>query len=444
MLRFRYAIAVLLLIGCCLLHAQESSSAEAAEVAALAQQVKALQQETQELRERIKALEANQTSTVPAAPVSDSQKTQGPPVPAEPVSEQLPPRFDEPRGIQWKGFGEADYKVLNQRLPELGSYGFVPGSSGNFYSGDFDLFLHAQMNSKSSVLADLAFEETDAQKYKLDPRQVLLKYDLNDHLRMSFGRFQTSIGYYNWAFRSAAWLQNTADRPLVMEYASNGGILPTQGIGVSTTGSIPSGAIGLHYIAEYGSSDTMRPDLNGDGIINDENNGNFFNLGLYIGPDAIPGLRIGGSFYHDQISDLLILTDPSVPPPASTLSPSTRFNQSIVNAHVVYISRGVEFLNEGFLIRHSVVGGSVVFDTAAFYSQISKKFGRIRPFMRYQYVNASDRNPIFDDVGLRAGPSFGAAYDFNSYITFKAQLDHTQRSGLPDLNGLHLQAAFVF
>jgi hypothetical protein len=80
-------------------------------------------------------------------------------------------------------------------------------------------------------------------------RRVLLKYDYNDHLKMSFGRYQTSIGYYNWAFRSAAWLQTTADRPLVMEFASNGGLLPTQAVGVSMTGAVPSGKLGLNYIA---------------------------------------------------------------------------------------------------------------------------------------------------------------------------------------------------
>jgi hypothetical protein len=447
MFNFRYAGFVFFLLWGWPLCAQEPATAPAtaADIASLTQQVKALQEETKELRERIKLLEGPAAAEPPTLKEpSPAQTAQSVPASSNEEDKELRAELHDLRRIQWKGFGEVDYKVLNQRTPEVGTYGFVPGSAGNFYSGDFDLFLHSQMNSRTSVLADLAFEETDAQNYKLDPRQIVLTFDVNEHLRMSFGRFQTGIGYYNWAFRSAAWLQTTADRPLVMEYASNGGILPTQGIGVATTGAIPSGAIGLHYIAEYGSSDTMRPDLTGDGIINDENNGNFFNLGLFIQPDAVPGLRVGGTFYHDRISDLIILTDPTAQPPAVTPSPGTRFNQAILNAHVVYISRGIEFLNEGFLIRHSVVGGQEAFNTPAFYSQVSRKWGPIRPFVRYQYANASARNPIFDDLGLRAGPSFGAAYNFNDYITFKAQLDHTLRRNLPDLNGLHLQAAFVF
>src|SRR6202041_3617907 len=140
---------------------------------------------------------------------------------------------------------------------------------------------------------------------------------------MSFGRYQTNIGYYNWAFRSAAWLQTTADRPLVMEFATNGGLLPTQAIGVSVTGTIPSGKLGLNYIAEYGSSDTMRPELNGN-VVKDENNGNHVNVGLFARPDSIPGLQIGGSIFHDQISDF-------------TRGPSVRLGQTIVNGHIVYV-----------------------------------------------------------------------------------------------------------
>jgi hypothetical protein len=92
-----------------------------------------------------------------------------------------------------------------------------------------------------------------------------------------------------------------------------------------------------------------------------------------------------------------------------------------------------------------LLGGSLHFDTPAFYSQFSRQIGRVRPFFRYQYVNASsDDNSIYDDVGLRFGPSFGARYDLNDYIALKAQLDCTARRGQPDLDGLQLEISFTF
>ena len=427
------------------------TSSEVDTIALLQQQIKELQQHDRELEERLKVLEGSPKPAiapdaqlaVPAAPASAAETP-----PAQPAPAAMPEEHSL-LGIQWRGFGELDYKVLAEKNNELGTYGFNPGSAGNFYTGDFDLFLSKRYSDKASMLADLAFEESDAQTFSVDVRRLLLKYDFNEYLRVSFGRYQTNTGYYNWAFRSASWLQTTADRPLVMEYASDGGLLPTQAIGFSVTGIIPSGKLGLNYVAEYGSSDTKRPDINGDGLLNNENNGNQVNVGLFLTPDRIPGLRIGGSIYHDQISDLISLATGGgvigTQGANGNIRPlSARWNQTIANGHVVYVSHGMEFLNEGFLIRHSPIGPGETFNTPSFYSQFSKSLGSIRPFVRYQYTNASVLNPIYNDVGLRRGPSFGARYDVTEYCAFKLQLDHTARRGLPDLNGLHLQLSGTF
>src|ERR1700680_1357874 len=417
--------AIILVFIASLSHAQDATPSEREMIQQLVQQVTVLQEKVRVLESQQQR--ANAPSTADATPQAASTTTpQAADNNAQPPS--LPQDIHELHGIQWRGFGEVDYKVLNQRTPELGTYGFVPGSHGNFYTGDFDLLLTSRINDKASVLAEIVFGEEDAQKFAVDLERVLFKYDYNDHLRMSFGRYHTGIGYYNTAFHSGSWLQTTADRPLIMEFADDGGILPTQRGGLSVTGSIPSGRLGLNYIAEYGSSDTIRPALTNDNI-EDENNGNHIVVGLFARPYSVPGLQIGGSIYHDRITD--------------TESTVRKLGQTIFNGHIVYTAHGIEFLNEGFLIRHAFEQSSTVYNMPAFYSQISKQFGRIRPFFRYQYINAN-RGTFLEDVLLRHGPSFGARYDFNDFVAFKAQLDHTLRKGLPDLNGLHFQLAFRF
>jgi hypothetical protein len=444
-MRHKRKLIALMLFIAGLSHAQDRAPSEGEMIQQLVLQVHVLQ-------ERVKVLESQQAAgtlsdtpavaqtanpapviaptvdptltSAPAASTSDAQAT-GDAAPPDSPREDL----HDIRGIQWRGFGEVDYKVLNQRIAEVGTYGFVPGSSGNFYTGNFDLFLTARLSDKASVLSEIVFEEQDAQSFAVDLQRVLLKYDYNNYLRMSFGRYQTGIGYYNDAFHSGSWLQTTADRPLIMEFASNGGLLPTQAVGVSVTGAIPSGKWNLNYIAEYGSSDTKRPNLNTDAIL-DENNGNHVNVGLFVRPDFARGLRIGGSLYHDQISDF-------------DRGPKVRLGQTIVNGHVVYVHHGIEFLSEGFLIRHTYYQTPTVFNMPAFYAQISKQFGRVRPFFRFQYINANPGS-IFSDVGLRYGPSFGVRYDFNDFIAFKVQLDQTVRNNEPNLVGGHLQLAFTF
>jgi hypothetical protein len=421
--RYRRAAIILFLIAS-RGHAQDATLSEHETIQQLIQQVKALQ-------DKVASLESQQGGSTPSAEASSHVVNTLTPSAADNGAQapSLSQELHEYHGIQWRGFGEVDYKVLNQRVPELGTLGFVPGSHGNFYTGDFDLLLTSRITDKASVLSEIVFGEGDAQEFGVDLERMLLIYNYNDHLRMSFGRYHTGIGYYNTAIHSGSWLRTTADRPLVMEFAQDGGVLPTQAVGVSTTGSIPSGRLGLNYLAEYGSSDTIRPDLtNGKPI--DENNGNQVNVELFVRPEPFPGLQIGGSVYHDRISDF-------------SRGPNVRLGQTIVNGHLVYLRHGIEFLNEGFLIRHAYEQSSTVYDMSAFYSQISKQYHHIRPFFRYQYINAA-RGSILQDLDLRQGPSFGARYDFNDSIAFKTQLDHTMRKGLPDLEGLHFQLAFTF
>jgi hypothetical protein len=421
---YRISVAFFLLMG--VVWAQTASSPDQETVRALVQQVK-------DLQEKVAALEAKQNPAPVASQPAPAQPSTSTPAPQETAASQEATFRDlhDIHGIQWRGFGEVNYKVLDQRQPELGTFGFVPGSAGNFFVGDFDLFLTSKITERANVLAEVVIGEGDAQSFDVDLERVLFKYDYNDYFHLSLGRYHTGIGYYNEAFHSGKWLQTTADRPLIMEFANDGGLLPTQAVGVSMTGQIPSGALGLNWTFEYGSSDTMRPNINGSGDITDENNGNHLNVGFFARPRSVPGLQVGASYYHDQISNFV-------------LGPSVRLGQTIVNGHVVYNGRGFEFLNEAFLLRNAYQQGGPVYNMPAFYSQISKRFGRIRPYFRYQYVNTNPNSIYHDDVLLRYGPSFGARYDFTDAIGFKTQLDHTIRKGEPDLNGLQMQLAFAF
>ena len=393
--------------------------------------IRLLVQQVKELQEKVKALEAKQWDSEATPPQPTTVQRDVAEQAAEPHQSPIaPPALHELSGIQWRGFGEVNYKILDQRQPESSTFGFVPGSAGNFYTGEFALFLTSRINDKASVLSEIVFDEHVEQKFEVDMERLLFKYDLNDYLRMSFGRYQTGISYFNTQYHSGRWFLTTADRPLITEFASEGGLLPTQAVGVSLTGLVPSGRLGLNYIVEYGSSDTNRPHIDGTQVEDDEDNGNHVNLGLFARPDAIPGLQFGGSFYHDKVTN-------------HDFTPASRLGQTIVNAHVVYVGHGIEFLNEGFLIRHAQEHSQTVFNMPAFYSQVSERFQKVRPFFRYQYTNTNPRS-IFEDVLLRHGPSFGARYDFNDNIAFKTQLDHTIRKGKPDLNGLQLQLAFAF
>ncbi|PYU84680.1 MAG: hypothetical protein DMG51_10050, partial [Acidobacteria bacterium] len=118
--------------------------------------------------------------------------------------------------------------------------------------------------------------------------------------------------------------------------------------------------------------------------------------------------------------------------------------ETIFAAHAVYVGLNLEWLNEALVLRHAAQGTSRVFDTPGFYTQFSKRFGSYRPYVRYQYVNASRSEPVFPDVGLRHGPSVGLRYDLSEFVALKLQYDYTARGRDQAIHALALQAGFTF
>jgi hypothetical protein len=396
--------------------------------------IAALVEEVNQLKARISALEAKQNQPPQAAAevAEPARPAETQSAPAARQASANPESFSPVRGIKLQGFGTVTFKASDANPPEQGaSLGFRPGSAGNFAVGDVDLFLTSQLSSRASVLSELVFSEQNTGEFETDLERLLLKYDPGDYLNMSFGRFHTATSYYNTVFHHGLWLQTAADRPLVVEFSDHGGLLPSQAIGASITGRVPSSSLGLNYVFEYGSAATTRPQIttpDAPEIV--ENNGNETTFGLFLKPDSVPGLNIGGSLYHDRVR------------PNDT---SVHIGQSIVSAHAVYTTPRFEFLNEAFLIQHKLEETGQTFNTPAFYSLISQQFaGKWRPYFRYQYINASSSSPLFPDVALRYGPSAGLRYDFNDYVGIKAQFDHTFRRSLPSFNDMLAQMAFRF
>jgi hypothetical protein len=170
-IRFHRSLVLLLLapVGAWAQDVSSASSASTQETTAqLIEQIKQLQQQDRDLQERVRILEARQpqpsatqSDLTPAATSTPTLAEEIPPTP--PPSAAPAGDVHDIHGIQWRGFGEVDYKILDQRLPELGTYGFVPGSAGNFYTGDFGLFLTSRLTARASVLSEIVFEEHDAQ-----------------------------------------------------------------------------------------------------------------------------------------------------------------------------------------------------------------------------------------------------------------------------------------
>jgi hypothetical protein len=316
------------------------------------------------------------------------------------------------------GFTDIQYHVSNR-----------DGDKNAFAIGQFDLSITSRLSEKLSMLAELNFEAGDDNKFGVDLERMLLQYSPNDHLKLNFGRYHTAIGFYNTAYHHGSWFQTTIDRPFIFAFEDEGGILPVHNVGLSASGQIPSGRLGLRYIAEIGNGRTSRAPLD-ESVqdVVDENNGKAVNLGLIARPDWMPGLQAGISVYRDRLA-------PEGLP---------KMGQTIMAVHVVYLGRAFEMLNEGIVVRHVTTGTQRTYNTTSFYTQMARKFGDLQPYVRYQFVNAPASEPIFKDLGRRNGPSLGLRYDVSEYAAFKVQYDREERRGLRGVNKLGMQLAFTF
>jgi len=430
----------LLLFGV-LLHGQSGLESEPQKLQMLLRRIEQLESDDQQLRTRVAELERMQAVAATSAATSSSVLNPGSATPAlaDPPAQTASPqpasahpagsaraRANEQTDTLESHHMDVNKTLLNIRgFGDFGLYGGnQKGETTTFSLGQLNLFITSDISDRFKVLTELVFEVHQNNDFEEDLERMLLEYSFNDHFKLSAGRYHSSIGYYNTAFHHTTWFQTTTGRPFTFAYEDEGGILPIHNVGVVASGQIPSGKLGLHYVAEVGngrasSRNAAEPVQN----FVDENNHKSVNLALFALPEAIPGMQVGFSVYRDILS------------PVNSVS----IGETIVDAYGVLSRGNFEWLNEGLVIRHSPQGMHV-FETPAFYSQISRKFGILRPYLRYEYINASSQEPVFPQVGLRTGPTAGIRFDVGNSVALKAQYSYSELRRQTQTDGKLCQA----
>jgi len=384
------------------------------------QTIQLLLRRIDQLEARVTQLESGKQPQAAGTSVAlPSPQVSPPPAPEMPADHSEADRMDLSKTLlRIRGFGDVTLHGDNAR-----------GDTTSFTLGQLDLFVTSDLSDKFKFLSEIVFEAGKDNVFGVDVERYLLQYSPNDFFNLSVGRYHTAIGYYNTAYHHSTWLQTATGRPFLFEFEDNGGILPIHNVGISATGLIPSGKLGLHYVAEMGNGRASHsPGAEAVQNNTDENNGKSFNLAMYVRPEAIRGLQAGFSVYHDLLRPLGFVG----------------IGETILAGHAVVVRPNFEWLNEALVIRHAVVGGPRTFETPGFYTQLSKRFGSYRPFVRYQYVNANNAEPIFTSLGLRHGPSVGLRFDASDSVALKVQYDFTAQRNLPSTNGLAFQVGFTF
>lgn len=451
--RHTFVLGVVALLFCSTISAQEAGSEPASDK----QLVQILMKRIDQLEARVNELEAAQRQAVAAqlSPRSDPPVSQasvpGPPPDlaatheiAAPKPAAAPAQDAEPAQSENAMNERMDVSKTLLRIRGFGDVSVhgdtQKGDNTSFSLGQLDLFVTSDVSDRFKFLSEIVFEGGpddiygktvgESNLFTVDVERYQLQYSHNDYFNISAGRGHTAIGYYNTAYHHSTWLQTTTGRPLLFDFEDRGGILPIHMVGASASGLIPSGSLGLHYVAEIGNGRASRTPLDEESVQNevDDENHKAFNFAVFAKPEGVSGLQAGLSFYRDLLK------------PAN----SPKISETILAAHAVLIRPKYEWLNEALVDRHAVLGTSATFNTPGFYTQVSKQYGAYRPYFRYQYVNVANKEPVFPDIALRHGPSLGLRFDASESVALKFQYDYTFLRNQPGVTGLNLQLGFTF
>ncbi len=338
-----------------------------------------------------------------------------------------------------------DTAAAHEHFPDLQFHGFMDvtytdgnlvGNKNAFALGEMDLFVTSRLTDDLSMMAETVVAAGGDNEFTPEIERVLLQYKPSDYFNIDVGRYHTSLGFYSTAYHHGTYLQTATGRPGAINFEDSGGIFPIHNTGISINGAIPSGKLGLHYIVEVGNGRPYNQGANSPVLnVSDNNEYKAVNLGLSARPEWAPGLQFGVSAYHDTL----------------TPDPIPRTDQQLYTAHVVYQTPDFEFLNEVFLLRDHTRGTRDA-TTPFAYTQLSKRFDKIRPYVRFQYLNVSKNDqPVNTDLindgfptGLQYGPSFGVRYDFTTLACVKLQYDYFVEKVMRDVSQVTLQLSYTF
>jgi hypothetical protein len=326
----------------------------------------------------------------------------------------MPVATDGP-ALHLRGFGDVDFAQTdhNESVPS------------GFTIGQFVLHMASSLGNKVSFFGETSFTAR-ANTYTVEVERVILRYDYNDHLKISAGRYHTPINYWNTAFHHGFWLQTTIDRPEMI--VGGGTFQPVHFVGVLAEGLISSPTAGLGYNVGFGNG--RGAILSRAGDAGDINTNRAWVAKLYSRPAAFYGLELGTAAYHDLV----------------TVADTPGYPELITSAYVALARETPEIIAEFSHVRHHDQTTNVDYNSQAFYVQAAWRLQqqpKWKPYARFERLKADPGEPVFGELHTTIGTA-GVRYELTDVAAIKAEYRRTRRIEQPPVNGVYGQVAFTF
>ncbi len=337
-------------------------------------------------------------------------------------------------------FGDVDYQATHDGgNPATG----VPvGTTNAFSAPRLELFL-TSTQGKLAFLAETMFEVGEANEFGIDMERIEVGYLFSDRFRLRVGRFHTAIGYYNDAYHHGRYFQMTVDRPTMVRFEDEGGLIPAHSVGLHGDGRLPVGGAGnIRYDAEVTNGRGATPGEVDN--LTDPNNGKMYNLRLRFEPSSIDGLVIGGSATYDVIAAAQ----------ADPLLPLVSLREMIFGGHLAYLENRIHVIGEYLFISHENASAGWTGHTQSAFMELGYDAGIIGPYVRGEWVHfpadtlTNDpffaQNALFLTRGSSKSGIVGVKSLLSDYLAVKLEGEYVNRDSGGTIKTVAAQCAFAF
>ena len=312
-------------------------------------------------------------------------------------------------------FGDASYFVTDRKIPAGFQLGQVVGHLIVALSDHLNYFGEFSATAQPTG-------------YAFEVERSILRYDFNDAVKLSVGRYHTPIGYWNTAFHHGTWLQTTVSRPEMVKFGSQ--LIPTHFVGAFAEGNLPGDALGLQYMMGVGNGRGSVISRAGDA--GDVNGSRAWTIAVSARPDALFGMQLGADYYRDRIS------------PAA----GAQAAEGISSAYVTWQRERPEFIAEYVHIDHTPTAGGSTTHSDAGYAQVAYRLTGIahlwKPYVRAERTVVSASDVVFAplELGYEGGIA-GVRYDFNPFAALKTEFRREHFQGHTWSDGGYVQVSFT-
>ncbi len=292
----------------------------------------------------------------------------------------------------------------------------------SFGLGEQDLFITSELNDRLTFLGETVFKfsPNSPTQFDVSIERVVIKYNITGNHNLLFGKHHTPINYWNDTYHHGRVYFPTIERPLL--FSSQ--MIPLHTTGFSLQGH-DLGAIKFGYDLMFGNGI-------GSGEVKDNDKYKSLTVAIHIKP--ADRLRIGASYYHDNIS------------PGATVHGTInkwKVNQSLISGSIAYFGNKVELLTESTLaINTTDTTGSQTSIGTYLYAGI-KATEKFIPYIRIDNLHYQEEEVFYHNDNTTSFVG-GFRYQINYLAVVKLEYQYQQSAMEGNLNKVTVQFAIGF